>query len=214
MTHTPNLTLYHAPQSRSVRPRWCLEEMGLEYSIERLSVMGEARKNVGGDGYKAINPMQKVPALKDGETVILESLAICEYLGNRYGPTPLVVKPEEADYARYLEWVHFGEATMSMSINLMLAHVAILPEKHRNPAMAQWALDLVGKQLDCLATRGLEGGQREWLAADRLTLADLSLGYMLFLLKITKQSHVIPETVNAYFDRLRALESWKRATAD
>jgi glutathione S-transferase len=214
MTETPALILYHAPQSRSVRPRWCLEEMGLPYVLERLSVIGEARGNVGGEAFKAVNPLQKVPALKDGDQVVLESLAICEYLANRYGPSPLVVKPDEADYARYLEWLHFGEATMSMSINLMLAHVALLPEKHRNPAMAKWALDMVSAQLNLLAERGLENGQRDFLAGDRLTLADMSLGYMLFLLKITKQFHVVPDVVAAYFDRLRATESWKRATAD
>jgi len=214
MTETPALTLYHAPQSRSVRPRWCLEEMGLPYTIERLSVMGADRGNVGGDAYKAINPLQKVPALEDGDQVILESLAICEYLANRYGPTPLVVTPNEADYARYLEWMHFGEATMSMSINLMLAHVALLPEKHRNPAMAKWALDMVSAQLKLLAERGLENGQRDFLAGGRLTLADMSLGYMLFLLKITKQFHVVPDVVGEYFGRLRARPAWQRATAD
>ena len=214
MTATPDFVLYHAPQSRSVRPRWCLEEMGLPYQIERLSVIGDARGDVGGEAYKAINPLQKVPAFKDGDAVILESLAICEYVANRYGPTPLVVKPEEADYARYLEWLHFGEATMSMSINLMLAHVVFLPEKHRNPGMAKWALDMVSSQLALLADRGLENGQRDFLAGDRLTLADMSLGYMLFLLKITKQFHVAPYGVSAYFDRLRSTQSWKRATAD
>ncbi len=214
MTDAPHLVLFHAPQSRSIRPRWCLEAMGLDYELERLSVMGEARGNVGGDAYKAINPLQKVPALKDGDTVILESLAICEYLANRYGPSPLVVGPDEDDYARYLEWLHFGEATMSMSINLMLAHVALLPEQHRNPAMAKWALDMVASQLQLLADRGLEGGTRSYLAGDRLTLADMSLGYMLFLLKITKQFHVVPDAVSDYFDRLRATDSWKRATAD
>lgn len=213
MTATPNLTLFHAPQSRSVRPRWCLEEMGLPYQIERLSVMAE-RGNVGGKAYKAINPLQKVPALKDGDEVILESLAICEYLANRYGPTPLVVKPEEADYARYLEWLHFGEATMSMSINLMLAHVALLPQKHRDPAMAKWSLDMISAQLKLLAERGVENRRRDFLAGGRLTLADLSLGYMVFLLKITKQFHIVPDVVADYFDRLRSRPAWQRATAD
>ena len=210
----PDFTLYHAPQSRSVRPRWCLEEMGLPYQIERLSVMGANRGNVGGDAYKAINPLQKVPAFTDGDTVILESLAICEYVANRYGPTPLVVEVDEPDYARYLEWLHFGEATMSMSVNLMLAHVVFLPQEHRNPSTAKWALDMVGGQLSLLAERGLDGGQRDFLAGGRLTLADMSLGYMLFLLKITKQFHVAPAVVGSYFDRLRSTDSWARATAD
>ncbi len=214
MTDAPKLTLFHAPQSRSVRPRWCLEEMGLPYQIERLSVMGAARGDVGGAAYRAVNPLQKVPALTDGDRIILESLAICEYLANRYGPSPLVVGVDEDDYARYLEWLHFGEATMSTTVNMMLAQLVFLPEEHRNPGTAKWAVQTIGEQLSLLATRGLEEGKREFLAGDRLTLADMSLGYMLFLLKITKQFHVAPDSVGEYFNRLRATESWKRATAD
>lgn len=214
MPPSPDLTLFHAPQSRSVRARWCLEEMGLPYEIERLSVMGAARGNVGGEAYKAVNPLQKVPALKDGDTVILESLAICEYLANRHGPTPLVVGVEEDDYPRYLEWLHFGEATMSMTVNMMLAHLVFLPEEHRNPGTAKWAVQTIGAQLQLLADRGLDGGARSYVAGERLTLADMSLGYMLFLLKITKQFHVAPDVVGDYFNRLRATDSWMRATAD
>lgn len=211
MTAHADLTLYHAPQSRSVRSRWCLEEMGLDYTLERPDF---TRGAVGGDAFKAVNPLQKVPALKDGEAVILESLAICEYLANRYGPSPLVVTPQEADYARYLEWMHFGEATMSMSVNMMLGHTVFLPEAQRVSGIAKWSLGLIADQLALLGERGLENGQRKFLAGERLTLADMSLGYILFLLKITGQFGAAPQSVSDYFNTLRAHESWKRASAD
>jgi glutathione S-transferase len=215
MAADSHLTLYHAPMSRSVRVRWCLEEMGTPHTVEHLGpITGEVRGNVGGDAYRAIHPLQKVPALKDGDDVMLESVAMLEYLTAKYGPTPLVVTPDEPDFGRYLEWLHFGEATMSMSVNLVLAHTALLPEAHRNPALAKWARAEVDKQLKLLSERGLEGGARTYLAGDRLTLADMSLGYMLLLLKIVKQFDGAPEPVRAYFDRLRQLDSWKRATAD
>jgi len=211
MTADPRLTLYHAPMSRSVRARWCLEEMGLPYAIERPNFQ---HGDVGGEAFKAVNPLQKIPALQDGEDILLESLAICDYLAHRYGPTPLVVTPDEADYGRYLEWTYFGEATMAMGVNLSLAHTSLLPEAHRNPGLAKWARGEVDKQLKVLAERGLENGARRFLAGDRLTLADMSLGYMIFLLKIVKQFDGAPEPVRAYFDRLRQFESWKRASAD
>jgi len=88
MTAQPDLTLFHAPMTRSIRPRWALEEMGLPYTLERVAF---DRGNVGGDAYRAVNPMQKVPALKDGDQVILESTAILEYLVTKHGPTPLAV---------------------------------------------------------------------------------------------------------------------------
>ncbi len=211
MTDTPNLTLYHGAMSRSIRVRWCLEEMGLPYTLERPDFK---HGDVGGEAYKDVNPMQKIPALKDGDEVLLESVAICEYLAHRYGPTELVLKPEEADYARYLEWLHFGEATMSMAVNLILAHTLLLPEEQRNAGLAAWARKTVDKQLVCLAERGLEDGKRSFLAGDRLTLADMSVAYMLFLLKITKQFGGAPVAVADYFNCIREIESWKRASAD
>lgn len=210
MAAEPRYTLFHAPMSRSVRARWALEEMGLPYTLERVEF---TRGDVGGAAFKAINPLQKVPAFKDGETVILESLAIVEYLLAKNAPTPLAVTPDEAEFGRYLEWMHFGEATMSMSVNLTLAHGALLPEAHRNPGVLKWARDAVDKQLVMLAERGLGDG-REFLAGGRLTAADMSVGYMLYLLKIVKQFDGAPEAVRAYFDRLRQIDSWKRASAD
>ena len=211
MIAQPSLTLYHAPMSRSVRVRWCLEEMGLPYEIERPNFQ---HGDVGGAAFKAVNPLQKIPALKDGDAIQLESLANCEYLARRYGPTTLLQGPDEADFARYLEWVQFGEATMSMAVNLTLAHSALLPEAQRSGGMLKWARAQVDKQLEVLAERGLEGGARTFLAGERLTLADMSVGYMLYLLKIVKQFDGAPEAVRAYFDRLRETDSWKRASAD
>jgi glutathione S-transferase len=207
---TPDITLFHAPMSRSLRPRWVLEEMGIPYKLERPSF---DRGDVGGAAYKAINPLQKIPALQDGDTVILESLAQSQYLAERYGPSPLIVKSDEADYPRYLEWLFFGEATMCTAVNLTLAHAALLPEAQRNPALARWGKAEFLKHCQLLAERGL-ADDREWLAGGRFTLADVSVVYMLFLMKIVKQFDGVPETVNAYFKRATALDSWKRASAD
>lgn len=204
---TPDLTLYHAPMTRSIRPRWALEEMGLDY---RLEMVDFERGNVGGDAYRAVNPLQKVPALKDGDQVILESVAIVEYLANRYGPSPLVVTPVEDDYARYLEWLHYGEGSMSMSVNLLLAHTMLLPEKHRNPQLAQWAKAEVDRHLAHIAARGLDG--REFLAAGRFTAADMAVTYMLYLLKLLRQLEDAPEAVKAYWERITAMDSWKTAS--
>jgi glutathione S-transferase len=211
----PDITLYHSPMSRSVRVRWALEEMGLPYTLHQLGfITPEVRGNVGGEEFKAINPMQKVPAMTDGDEVILESVAMLEYLGYRYGPTDLMVKPDEADFARYLEWLHFGEGSMSANVNMLVAHVALLPEQHRNPGVAKWASQSVSKQLDLLASRGLESGNREFLAGDRLTFADMSVIYMIFLMKITKSMPETSDVVKDYFNRMKATPGWQKATAD
>ena len=205
----PDITLYYAPLTRAIRPRWVMEEMGIPYRLERPDFK---HGNVGGEAFREINPLQKIPAMRDGSTLMLESLAMMQYLAGKYGPTDLVVTPDEPDYARYLEWLHFGEASMVMANSLMLAHTMLLPEDKRNPNLARWARYEFDKQASVIASRGLEG--REWLAGGRLTLADMSIVYMLLLVKLVKQFDDVPDELKAYFKRVTALDSWKRATAD
>ena len=42
-----------------------------------------------------------------------ESVAICEYLVQKYGPSDLKVYPEEKDYGSYLNWLYHSEATLT-----------------------------------------------------------------------------------------------------
>src|SRR5476651_2095528 len=68
----------------------------------------------------AINPLGTVPLLLDGDIRMTESAAIAQYLVTRYGPTPLAVGVEEPDYGAFLNWLHFGEATLTFPQTLVL----------------------------------------------------------------------------------------------
>lgn len=204
-----DLVLYHAPQTRSIRVRWALEEMGLDYRIEPVQFKS---RPAGDEAFAKISPLRKLPAFRDGAMTMTESNAILQYLLGKYGPSDLEVKPDEADYGRYLQFLHFGEGGMTMPVSLLLAHTALLPEDQRNPALAKWAKIETGKLLVYLADHGLDG--RDWLAAGRFTAADISVVYMLYLLKIIRQFDAAPEILKVYFARATGREAWKRASAD
>ncbi|WP_300542662.1 glutathione S-transferase family protein [Maricaulis sp.] len=208
MADTSAIRLYHAPRTRSIRVRWLMEEMGLPYEI--VPVQFDTRP-AGDEAYGGIHPLRKVPALDDKGTVIVESLAIMQYLMGRYGPTSLDVRPDEPEYARFLQWFHFGEAGMMMPVSLLLAHTTLLPEKARDPRLAAWARSEVEHLLEFAGKSGL--GEREYLAANRFTAADISLGYMLYLLKIIRQFDSVPENLKTWFKRLTGRDSWAVATA-
>lgn len=208
MADTSGLRVYHAPRSRSIRVRWLLEEMGLPY--ETVPVQFDTRP-AGDEAYAEIHPLRKVPALDDKGIIVVESLAIMQYLMGRYGPTPLEVMPEETEYGRYLQWLHFGEAGLLMPVSLLLAHTTLLPEKARDPRLAAWARSETLHLLDFASVHGL--GEREYLAADRFTAADISLAYMLYLLKVIRQFDDVPENLKVYFKRLTGRESWAVASA-
>lgn len=208
MSRTPEFTLYHAPRTRSIRVRWLLEEMGLPYKISHVQF---ASRPAGDETYAEINPLRKVPSFTDGDTTVLESLAIMQYVLGRYGPSPLEVTPDEADYGRYLQWLHFGESGMMMPVSMLLAHTALLPEQHRDANMAAWAKAETDKLLTCLGEHAV--GDREFIAADRFTAADISIAYMCFLLKIIRQFGSAPDNLKAYFKGLTQRETWKIASA-
>ena len=75
------LTLYHCGSARSFRPLWALEEMRLPYALNLLPFP----PRVHAKEYFAINPLGTIPALLDGETLMTESAAICQYLASKYG---------------------------------------------------------------------------------------------------------------------------------
>jgi glutathione S-transferase len=209
MTRTNNLVLFHAPRTRSVRVRWLLEEMDLKHKLEPVQFN---TRPAGDAAYEKIHPLRKVPALKDGETTVLESVAIMQYVLGRYGPSSLAVTPDETAYGHYLQMLHFGESGMVMPISLLLAHTTLLPEDKRDPVLAGWAKTETAKVLDYLSEAGL--GENTYLAADRFTAADISVCYMFYLLKIIGQFDDAPANLKRYFKHLTQRPSWIIASSN
>lgn len=204
------LKIYYAPFSRALRVRWVAEELGLDYELDRIDF---THGNVGGDAFKAVNPLQKVPATEIDGQVVLESMAICQLLAEQHSPDGLAVEPGSPEYARYLEWIHYAEGSLSFPLNLAIGHFLILPEDKRDPRMQKWAMKEFDKHLAHMAERGLGHGG-SFLVADRLTVADIGLAYPLFMLKLMKQFDRVPQVLADYFDRIRSREAWIRASAD
>ena len=75
--------LYHCKRSRSMRPLWALEELGIQYELIAMKFPPRANYN----GYLEINPLGTVPTFVDGQTTLTESSAILHFLVDKYGPT-------------------------------------------------------------------------------------------------------------------------------
>jgi glutathione S-transferase len=126
------ITLYHCAAARSFRPLWTLEELGLTYDLKMLPFP----PRVFAKEYLGLNPLGTIPLLLDGDTRMTESAAIAQYLVTRYGPTPLAVGVDEPDFGAYLNWLHFGEATLTFPQTLVLRYTELEPEERRNPQVA------------------------------------------------------------------------------
>jgi len=69
------MKLYYFPKTRAMRPRWCLEEMGIPYELMRVYITQTDKQE-----YQKLHPHGKVPVLVDEDVTIFESAAICAYL--------------------------------------------------------------------------------------------------------------------------------------
>ena len=99
------LTLYHAPQSRSSRIVWLLEELGAPYDLKITGI--PRRDGTGGPDPSNPHPDKKVPAIVHDGVVVTESIAIAIYLGDAFpdaGITPKVGDPRRGPY---LEWLAY-----------------------------------------------------------------------------------------------------------
>ena len=203
------LTLYHAKNTRSIRVRQLLIELGFPHTLERVAF---ERGDVGGDAYRAVTPLQRLPALLDGDRVLVESIAILEYLLTVHAPnSALGVDPEDREYGLYLQWLHFGEGGLGHHATLVAHHTRLLPEDQRVASVAERAQREVAKALD-FVVRGLDG--KDHLLKRGFSAADISVGYALFQLKLTRNLGDAPDDIRAYAERLFARPSWIEASAD
>ncbi len=63
---------------RDIRPTWVLEETKLPYEIKWIE-----NSKIKSPEYLKIHPFGHVPAMRDGDFVLFESGAICEYLAEK-----------------------------------------------------------------------------------------------------------------------------------
>jgi glutathione S-transferase len=200
------LTLYHCHDARSFRPLWTLEEMGLQYELKVLPFPPRALA----PDYLSVNPLGTVPTFFDESMRMTESAAICQYLVTRYGPTPLAVDSSEPDFGPYLNWLYFGEATLTFPQTIVLRYSILEPEPRRSQQVAgdytQWFLSRL-RAVDAVVAK------QPTLCAGRFTVADISVGFALMLAEFLGLNAKFSPAVAAYWQSLREREGFRRAIA-
>lgn len=199
------LTLYHCVDARSFRPLWALEELGLDYELKVMPFPPRVRE----PEFLAINPLGTIPALVDGATFMTESAAMVQYLATKDGPSTLSVEPGDPAYGAWLNWLHFGEATLTFPQTIVLRYGTFEPDRAPGAAedYARWFLARLRA-----VEKALEDG-RDYLCADRFTGADISVGYALLLATQLKLDKDFKPGVAAYWERLKARPGFQSAKA-
>jgi glutathione S-transferase len=198
------MTIFHVPRSRSARILWLCEEMGVRYQVAPVSFLEPSA------AFLKANPLRTVPTMVDGDTCISESIAIMLYIMSKYGPTNLAVRSDESAYATYLQFLIFGEAGLAMNASPIVVARLLAPETDKMNWSVRFCAERVVQRMH-YAEQQL--GDRPYIAGDRFTAADISLGHSLRLAEFAGVGDKVPPGVTAYCKRLAERPAFQRAMA-
>jgi len=114
------ITLYHAPNSRSSRIIWLLEEIGAPYAIRPVSIFRPMTGEGAPDDANP-HPDKRVPALDHDGALFAESLAIVLHLTDAFPRAALAPAPDTPAYGDYLTWVAWYAAEMEPALFASMA---------------------------------------------------------------------------------------------
>jgi glutathione S-transferase len=204
---TPMLTVHHLRSSQSERIVWLCEELEIPYDLvlyDRLPGSGLAPPE-----YKALQAFGTAPIVTDGDLALGESGAIIQYVIARYGNGRLGVAPQAANFADYLYWLHFANASMQPAGMV----VAML---NRSGAGADTPLvkAMQGRVDKAWAMIEARLGQVPYFAGDELTGADTMWVYGLTSGRAWSGKDITPyPNLLAYLQRIGARPGYRRAMA-
>lgn len=203
MASTDLPILYTCAGSRGLRATWAAEEAGTDVELKLLPFPPRYQA----PEYLEINPLGTVPMLVEGTATMTESCAIAHFLASKGRDQSLVVGPGERDYAAYLDFTYHADATITFPQTVFMRFALFEKDKgwaEAGQAYAKW----FWKRLVKLEQR-LDG--REFLCADRFTVADICCGYALILAGKVGLDEGVPDMLKAYRDRLTLREGYRRA---
>ncbi|MBY0370105.1 glutathione S-transferase family protein [bacterium] len=182
------MKLYYAPNTRAFRPRWMLEEVGVPYEIVKLDL---ARGDHKKPDYLRIHPLGKVPALQDGPLTLMESGAICLYLGDKYPEKKLAPALGSPERGLYYQWVLFATTMLDGAV------------LGKNLPEAQRMLAVLEKQVE----------STPYLAGESFTAADVLCGSILNI-AVAYRMLEGGSRLGDYLKRIKARPAYQRARTE
>lgn len=200
------MKLWHCHNARSLRPLWALEEMGFEYDLEVMPFPPRVFKKE----FLGVNALGTIPYFEDGDTNMTESSGICQYLVEKYQRYDFGLKPTDAEYGDYLNWLFHSDATLTFPQTIVLRYSRLEQGDRRLPQAVEdygaWFIARL-RRLDAHIET------REFLCDGRFTVADIAIGYALFLGQSLGLDERYTPQVKDYLARLQGRPAFKRAQA-
>lgn len=190
------MKLYEFAPTRSIRVRWTLQELGVEFESVPVNMSaGEHRR----PEFLKINPAGKLPVLVDGEVVLTESVAIVLYLAEKYSDKGLVPM-NLRQRAQLNRWLLFAVTELEQPLWRIARHTTLYPEDRRLPGDVALAREDFEVMADVLEEH-MNG--RQFVVGDAVTVADFVLAYTLDWANEVRLLDLFPR-LQAYMERMYA----------
>lgn len=198
------MKLYFVPRTRSTRPRWMLEELGVAHEIIRLDPnKGDTRS----DEHTNRHPLQHVPVLETPHGSVFESAAIVLHLADLHPEKQLLGPPGSHHRALAYQWLFFAMTELEPPCieftNMKKASTLDTPEAH------------AVREKFSLAIRPLERrfSSGDYLIGDEFSAGDVVVGAVLSWANMLGLVVEAPNIVS-YLERIKARPAFKRAFGD
>ena len=190
------MKLYEFAPTRSIRARWILQELGVDFEAVSVDLRARDHRN---PEFLELNPAGKVPVLVDDDLVLSESVAIVLYLAEKYPdrgfiPTDLSLR---ADAYR---WILFAVTELEQPLWRIARHTFLYPGQDRLPA------DVVLARRDFLPMAALLEDHmkgRTYVVGEHVTAADFVVAYTLDWAGEVQLLDECP-TLRSYIERMYA----------
>ena len=196
---TPTLTLFYAPNTRATGIRVLLEELAAPYELRVLNRKAGANQAAE---YRAINPMGKVPAVRYGDAVVTEQVALTIFLADLFPAAGLAPATDDPLRGPYLRWIAFYGSCFEPAV--VDGFMKREPGPH---AMSPYGT--FDEVMDTLEGQLAPG---PWLLGERFSAADVLWGMGLGWTMAFKVAPSRPAFV-ALADRLKARPAYQRVAA-
>ncbi len=182
--------------------QWALEEVGLPYRVHALDHTGG---ELDGAAYGRISPFRQAPVIDDSGFVVAESAAIVLYLAEKAGK---LIPSDTEGRTRVVQWCFAAVSTVGSTL-VCLDVIGMFDSGKRAPNLHAQVHKLAGRWLG-----GVERhlAQREWIACDEFTVADIMMACVLRGIRRTDLMDSFPK-LKTYHERCQARPAWQRTLA-
>lgn len=204
---TTSFTLYYDKHTRAGRVRWLLEELGLDYELVVVSLATDENKQ---PAHLRRHPLGKVPALRVGDHMMIESGAMLVYLADEHSDGGFAVPVESPARAEYLQWIFFAGCSLEPGLVQHWYHTQGWDEEARSSAQAAIGLENFHAAARVVADHVAD---REYMVDGRFTAADIAIGSVLGMARGFGFLDQHPPLID-YGRRVGSRAAAKRARAD